>query len=68
MDPQVSFVAIKNALVAVVPLAHLLPHAELLLATNVSDTHIGGVLQQREIGSHLASSPRSCPLQSVLKH
>ena len=44
-DVQVSFAAIKDALVVAMPLAHPLPHAELLLATDASDTHIGGVLQ-----------------------
>ena len=48
-DTQVSFMAIKAALVEAVPLSHLLPHAELSLATDASDTHIGGVLQQREV-------------------
>ena len=46
---QESFTAIKAALVDTVPLAHPLPHAELSLATDASDTHIGGVLQQREV-------------------
>ena len=46
---QVSFLAIKDALVAAVPLAHPLPYTELLLATNASDNHIEGVLQQQEI-------------------
>ena len=48
-DMQVSFTAIKDALVEAVPLAHPLPHAELSFATDASDTHIGGVLQQREV-------------------
>jgi hypothetical protein len=34
-----------------VPLTHPLPDAVLSLATDASDTHIGGVLQQREGGS-----------------
>ena len=46
---QESFTAIKATLVDTVPLAHPLPHAELSLATNASDTHIEGVLQQREV-------------------
>ena len=48
-DVQVSFAAIKDALVEAMPLAHPLPHAELSLATDASDTHIGGVLQQQEV-------------------
>ena len=46
---QESFAAIKATSVEAVPLAHPLPHAELSLATDTSDTHIGGVLQQREV-------------------
>ena len=37
---QESFTAIKAALVDTVPLAHPLPHTELSLATDASDTHI----------------------------
>ena len=48
-DMQVSFTAIKDALVEAVPQAHPLHHAELFLTADASDTHIGGVLQQREV-------------------
>ena len=46
---QQSFDAIKAALAAATPLAHPLPQAELSLATEASDTHISGVLQQKEV-------------------
>ena len=46
---QVSFTAIKDALVEAVLQAHPLHHAELFLTADASDTHIGGVLQQREV-------------------
>ncbi len=36
----------KAALVAAVPLSHPAPHAKLSLAVDVSDSHVGGVLQQ----------------------
>jgi len=39
--------AAKAALVAAVPLAHPLPGAVLSLATDASDSHVGGVLQQQ---------------------
>ena len=42
---QQSFDSIKAALAADTRLAHPLPLAELSLATDASDTHIGGVLQ-----------------------
>jgi hypothetical protein len=42
-----AFDAAKAALVAAVPLAHPLPGAVLALATDASDTHVGGVLQQQ---------------------
>ena len=41
--------AIKVAVVETVPLAHPLPLVELSLATDASDIHIGGVLQQKEV-------------------
>ena len=41
-----AFVAAKAALAAAVPLAHPAPNAVLSLATDASDTHVGGVLQQ----------------------
>ena len=40
--------AVRAALAAAVPLSHPLPNAELSLATDASDSHIGGVLQQKE--------------------
>jgi RNase H-like domain found in reverse transcriptase len=39
--------AAKAALAAAVPLAHPLPGVPLSLATDASDSHIGGVLQQK---------------------
>jgi hypothetical protein len=50
-DMETAFTATKAALVAAVPLAHLLPKAFLALATDVSDTHVGVVLQQ-QVGQH----------------
>ena len=46
---QQAFDSIKTALAAATPLAHPLPLAELSLATDASDTHIGAVLQQKEV-------------------
>jgi len=43
--------AAKAPLVAAVPLAHPAPDAVLSLATDASDTHVGGVLQQLQGGS-----------------
>ncbi len=42
-----AFVAAKAALVAAVPLCHPTPHAVLSLAVDASDSHVGGVLQQK---------------------
>jgi RNase H-like domain found in reverse transcriptase len=42
--------ATKAALAAAVPLAHLLLDMLLALATDVSDTNMGGVLQQKPLG------------------
>jgi RNase H-like domain found in reverse transcriptase len=39
--------AAKNALAAATSLAHPLPHAQLALVTDASDSHVGGVLHQR---------------------
>jgi hypothetical protein len=36
-----------KCLLAAVPLQHPAPNAELPLATDASDTHIGGVMQQK---------------------
>ena len=46
---QQSFDTIKAALAATTLLVHPLPHVELSLATEASNTHIGGVLQQKEL-------------------
>ena len=50
-EMQATTDAIKAALVAAVPLSHPLPAAQLSLATDASDSHIGGVLQQQEAGA-----------------
>jgi len=42
-----AFAAAKAALVGAVPLAHPCPSATLSLATDASDSHVGGVLQQK---------------------
>jgi RNase H-like domain found in reverse transcriptase len=44
------FAAAKAALAAAVPLAHPLPEVPLALATDASDSHVGGVLQQKVRG------------------
>ncbi len=48
---QEAFQKEKRLLAAVVPLQHPAPNAELSLATDASDTHIGGVMQQKS-GDH----------------
>jgi hypothetical protein len=48
---QEAFQHAKRLLEAVVPLQHPAPDAELSLATDASDAHIGGVLQQKS-GDH----------------
>ncbi len=48
---QEAFQNAKRLLVAAVPLQHPAPNAELSLATDVSNTHIGGVMQQKS-GDH----------------
>jgi RNase H-like domain found in reverse transcriptase len=45
-----TFAAAQAALAAAVPLAHPLPNVLLALATEASDTHVGGVLQQKVRG------------------
>jgi hypothetical protein len=45
-----AFGAAKAALVAAVPLGHPVPNTVLSLATDASDTHVGGVLQQLNCG------------------
>jgi hypothetical protein len=44
---QKAFQQAKHLLAAAVPLQHPAPNAELSLATDASDTHIGGVMQQK---------------------
>jgi hypothetical protein len=46
-----AFQAAKGALAAAVPLEHPAPNAVLSLATEASDTHVAGVLQQLAKGS-----------------
>jgi hypothetical protein len=48
---QESFQKVKRLLAAMVPLQHRSLTAELSLATDASDTHIGGVIQQKS-GNH----------------
>jgi hypothetical protein len=48
---ETAFAAAKAALFATVPLAHPLPGAVLVLATDASNTHVGAVLQQ-QVGQH----------------
>jgi hypothetical protein len=48
---QESFQKAKQLLAAVMPLQHASPTAELSLATDASDTHIGSVMQQKS-GTH----------------
>jgi hypothetical protein len=48
---QEAFQQAKRLLAAEVPLQHPAPNAELSLATDASDTHIGGVMQQKS-GNH----------------
>ena len=50
-EMQAATTAIKAELVATIPLSHPLPAAQLSLATDASDSHIGGVLQQWEAGA-----------------
>jgi hypothetical protein len=48
---QEAFQQAKRLLAAVVPLQHPAPNAELSLTTDASNTHIGGVMQQKS-GDH----------------
>jgi RNase H-like domain found in reverse transcriptase len=43
--------AAKDALAAATGLAHPLPHAQLALVTDAPDSHVGGVLKQREVAA-----------------
>ncbi len=54
-----AFGVAKAALATAVPLAHPAPNAVLSLATDASDTHVGGVPQQLN-GGRWRSTPRSC--------
>jgi RNase H-like domain found in reverse transcriptase len=56
--------AAKVVLAAAVLLAHLLPDVPLALATNASDTHVGGVLQQKMRG-HWQPGFFSCRLSAT---
>jgi hypothetical protein len=51
VSAQEAFQNAKRLLAAAVPLQHPAPNAELSLATDASDTHIGGVMQQKS-GDH----------------
>jgi hypothetical protein len=51
VSAQEAFQDAKRLLVAAVPLQHPAPNAELSLATDASNTHIGGVMQQKS-GDH----------------
>ncbi len=47
VSTQEAFQKAKHLLAAAVPLQHPTPNVELSLATDASDTHIGGVMQQK---------------------
>ncbi len=51
VSAQEAFQDTKRLLAVAVPLQHPAPNAELSLATDASDTHIGGVMQQKS-GDH----------------
>jgi hypothetical protein len=51
VSAQEAFQNAKSLLAAAVPLQHPVPNAELCLATDTSDTHNGGVMQQKS-GDH----------------
>jgi hypothetical protein len=51
VSAQEAFQNAKRLLAVAVPLQHPDPNAELSLATDTSDTHIGGVMQQKS-GDH----------------
>jgi hypothetical protein len=46
LEAATAFEASKKALISAVPLSHPAPGAQLSLAVDASDSHIGGVLQQ----------------------
>ena len=61
-EMKAAFTSIKEALCNVATLAHLDQTAEIFLAVDASDIHLGAVLQQQARGaahSHLVSSQRS---------
>jgi cytoskeleton-associated protein 5 len=51
VSAQEAFQSAKRLLAVVMPLQHPAPNAELSLATDASDTHIGGVMQHNP-GDH----------------
>ncbi len=63
---QEAFQQSKRLLAAAVPLQHPRPNAELSLATDASDTLIGGVMQQNleTIGGPSVSSPANYQTQN----
>jgi hypothetical protein len=66
VSAQEAFQNAKRLLAAVVPLQHPAPNAELSLATDASDTHIRGVMQQKS-GDHwrpLGFSPANSQTQN----
>jgi hypothetical protein len=50
------FSKVKQLLATTVPLQHPSPTAELSLATDTSDTHISGIMQQKS-GTHFLAAP-----------
>jgi hypothetical protein len=58
VSAQEAFQNAKRLLAAAVPLQHPAPNAELSLATDASDTHIGGVMQQKS-GNHKLTDTES---------
>jgi RNase H-like domain found in reverse transcriptase len=62
---DVAFAAAKAGHAAAVPLAHPLPDVPLALATDASDSHIGGVLQQKVRGHWQPFGFFSCRLSAT---
>jgi hypothetical protein len=68
VSAQEAFQNAKLLWAALVPLQHPAPNAELSLATDASDTHIGGVMQQKS-GDHWGSLGFfSCKLTDTESH
>ncbi len=66
VSAQEAFQNAKRLMAAAVPLQHPAPNTELSLATDASDTHIGGVMQQKS-GDHwrpLGFSPANSQTQN----